>query len=75
MITEGLILMVVGMAVVFVFLFIMIGVMNLFSVLMKPLATLFPEEEEKIETKVKKTVVESHEDIAVAVAAVRAFVK
>jgi Na+-transporting methylmalonyl-CoA/oxaloacetate decarboxylase gamma subunit len=67
--------MVVGMGTVYIFLFIMIGIMNLLTILMKPLARLIPEEEEKIETKVKKAVVESHEDIAIAFAAVRSFVK
>lgn len=75
MIINGLILAVIGMAVVFAFLLIMIGTVNLFSVLMKPLARLIPEPEEKIETKVKKVVFESHEDIAVAIAAVQSFVK
>ena len=73
MIVQGLILMAVGMGTVFIFLMIMIGVMNLFTVLMKPLARLIPEPEEKTIVSVKKAVVESHEDIAIAIAAVRSF--
>ncbi len=69
MITEGIILMCVGMGVVYVFLFIMIGIMNLFTVLMKPLAKLIPEPEEKNVVKVKMPTVTSNEDIAVAIAA------
>jgi len=75
MITDGLILMVVGMGVVYIFLYIMVGIVNLSSILMKPLARLIPEPEEKIVTNVKKAVVESHEDIAIAVAAVKLFAK
>lgn len=75
MITQGVILMVVGMGVVYTFLFIMIGVMNLFTVLMKPLARLIPEEEEKKVVSVKKTTVENNEDIAIAIAAVRSVAK
>jgi sodium pump decarboxylase gamma subunit len=71
MITEGLILMVVGMGVVYTFLFILIGIMNLFTILMKPLARLIPEPEEKNVVKVKKPTVTNNEDIAVAIAAVR----
>lgn len=75
MITEGLILAVIGMGTVFTFLLILIGIMNLFTVLMKPLARLIPEPEEKKEVSVKKAIVENHEDIAIALAAVRSFVK
>ncbi|MBN1603089.1 MAG: OadG family protein [Chitinispirillaceae bacterium] len=74
MIINGLILAVIGIGVVFTFLLIMIGTLNLFSLLMKPLARLIPEPEEKIVTKVKKAAFENHEDIAVAIAAVHSFV-
>ncbi len=75
MITEGLILAIIGMSVVFTFLLVLIGIMNLLATLMKPLARLIPEPEEKKEVAIKKAVVESHEDIAIALAAVRSFVK
>jgi len=75
MISQGLILMAVGMGVVFIFLVIMIIMMNILAALMKPLARLIPEPEEKKEVRVKKAVVESNEDIAIAIAAASSFVK
>ncbi|HEX3020315.1 MAG TPA: OadG family protein [Chitinispirillaceae bacterium] len=75
MLFQGLILMVAGMGVVFVFLVIMILMMNLLAVLMKPLARIIPEPEEKKVVKAKKAPIEDHEDIAVAIAAVNSFSK
>ncbi len=75
MIAQGLVLMAIGMGVVFVFLIVMIMVMNLQAALMKPLAKLIPEPEEKQVVKVKKAPVEDYEDIAVAIAAVHSIVK
>lgn len=75
MLTQGLVLMVIGMAVVFVFLVVMILAMNTMSALMKPLAKLIPEPEEKQVVKVKKVTGDGLEEIAVAVAAVSSFTK
>lgn len=75
MIAQGLVLMAIGMGMVFVFLIVMISVMNIMSILIKPLARLIPEPEEKIVVKAKKAISEDHEDIAVAIAAVNSFVK
>ena len=54
MLTEGLILMVIGMSVVFVFLIVMVLAMNIMAALMKPLAKLIPEPQEKQVVKVRK---------------------
>ncbi len=75
MIAQGLVLMAIGMGMVFIFLSIMILVMNIESALMKPLARLIPEPEEKKVVKAKKTISEDHEDVAIAIAAVKSFVK
>lgn len=75
MLTQGLVLMVIGMSVVFVFLVVMILAMNIMAALMKPLAKLIPEPEEKQVVKVKKVAGDGLEEIAVAVAAVSSFTK
>lgn len=76
MLTQGLVLMVIGMSVVFVFLILMIGAMNIMAALMKPLAKLIPEPEEKQVIKVKKVAAgDGLEEIAVAIAAVNSFTK
>jgi len=75
MLTQGLVLMVIGISVVFVFLVVMILAMSIMSALMKPLAKLIPEPEEKQVVKVKKVTGDGLEEIAVAVAAVSSFTK
>lgn len=76
MMTQGLVLMGIGMGMVFIFLIVMILVMNIEAALMKPLAKILPEPEEKVVVKAKKTIVsENHEDVAVAIAAIRSFSK
>ncbi len=75
MMMQGLILMIIGMGVVFVFLTIMVLAMNIMAALMKPLAKLIPEPEEKQVVKVKKAAGDDLEEIAVAIAAVNSFVK
>ncbi len=77
MLTQGLVLMAIGMGVVFIFLILMIWIMNIMAALMKPLAKLIPEPEEKQVVKVKKVAVaeDGLEEVAVAVAAVNSFTK
>ncbi len=76
MLTQGFVLMVIGMSVVFVFLILLIGAMNIMAALMKPLAKLIPEPEEKQVVKVKKAAAgDGLEEIAVAIAAVNSFTK
>jgi oxaloacetate decarboxylase gamma subunit len=75
MLTEGLILMVIGMSVVFVFLIVMVLAMNIMAALMKPLAKLIPEPQEKQVVKVRKPAGDDLEEIAVAIAAVNSFTK
>lgn len=75
MMMQGLILMVIGMSVVFVFLAVMVLAMNIMAALMKPLAKLIPEPEEKQVVKVKKVAGDDLEEIAVAIAAVNSFGK
>lgn len=75
MLTQGLILMAIGLGVVFVFLTVMVLAMNIMAALMKPLAKLIPEPQEKQVVKVKKATGDGLEEIAVAVAAVKYFAK
>lgn len=75
MLTEGLILMVIGISVVFVFLIVMVLAMNIMAALMKPLAKLIPEPQEKQVVKVRKPAGDDLEEIAVAIAAVNSFTK
>lgn len=75
MISQGLILMAVGMGVVFTFLIVMIGFMNILRILMKPLNKLIPEPEEKKAVRSKPTVViDNNEEIAIAIAAIKSMV-
>ncbi|OGI17232.1 MAG: hypothetical protein A2287_09410 [Candidatus Melainabacteria bacterium RIFOXYA12_FULL_32_12] len=73
LITQGLILMVVGMSVVFVFLGIMIGVMNTTAKVLKLISKYFPEEI-KIKDKLEKAI-EQNDEVAVVLAAVNAYIK
>ena len=75
MLAKGLILMVIGMSVVFVFLIVMVLAMNIMAALMKPLAKLIPEPQEKQVVKVRKPAGDDLEEIAVAIAAVNSFTK
>lgn len=75
MIAQGLVLMAIGMGMVFVFLVVLIKTMDIMSALIKPLARLIPEPEEKVVVKAKKVISEDHEDVAIAIAAVKSFVK
>ena len=74
LIGEGLRLMVIGMSTVFVFLIIMVFVMNFSAVIIKFINKYFPEKEETQKSHIKKAI-ESHEDIAVAIAAVKEYTK
>jgi sodium pump decarboxylase gamma subunit len=67
--------MVIGMSVVFVFLIVMVLAMNIMAALMKPLAKLIPEPQEKQVVKVRKPAGDDLEEIAVAIAAVNSFTK
>ena len=72
--TEGLKLMLIGMAIVFLFLIIMVIVMKITAFLLKKLERYFPEPEE-IKPGTLKSAVESHEDIALVIAAVKSYLK
>jgi len=73
LITQGLILMVVGMSVVFAFLSIMVGVMNTTAKVLKLISKYFPEEI-KIKDKLEKAI-EQNDEVAVVLAAVNAYIK
>jgi len=74
MIAEGFVLMIVGMVTVFVFLALLVFAMALSAAFFKKYAHLFPEPVlEKSRPKTKTAA--DHADIAVAIAAVKAFIK
>lgn len=70
---EGLIIMASGMGVVFSFLVVMVLAMSLMAKVMPVLAKIFPEVEP--EEKGLKLATVQHDDIAVAIAAVKAYTK
>lgn len=68
LIKEGLVVMAMGMGTVFVFLVIMIGVMNLTAVIMPILNKFMPEEIEQPKSSAKKQVNNNEAEIALAIA-------
>ena len=66
---EGFVVMVIGMGTVFVFLTIMIWVMNLNSYILKIVNKYFPEEIPADKTVSKKKSSSNDEEIALAIAA------
>jgi len=73
MLIDGLILMIVGMSVVFIFLTIMVIVMNCMTGIFQLYSKLFPEKKE--ESGMLEKVIDKNDEIAVVVAAVKAYVK
>lgn len=71
---KGLEFMIVGMSVVFVFLILMVLIMKLSYVLVNVLNKYVPEKEETMENPLQRSV-HSHDDVAVAIAAVKAYIK
>lgn len=74
LISEGLRLMTIGMSTVFVFLIIMVFVMNFSAVIIKFINKYLPEKEEPQKSHINKAI-ESHEDIAIVIAAVKEYTK
>jgi len=72
MIGQGFVLLLVGMLVVFAFLILLVCCMNLAATFFKKYARWFPEEEKTTPGKIIST---DDADIAVAVAAVKNFMK
>ncbi len=70
---EGVRLMVVGMAVVFTFLGLLVAAMQSSALFFKKFAKYFPEKEEPTSGLQRRG--ESYTDIAVAIAAVKAYTK
>jgi len=66
---EGLVAMIVGMTVVFLFLIIMIFSMDIMSKIVLWLNKIFPEQIVETAKKVKKVATGGEEEVAVAVAA------
>lgn len=76
MISEGFMLMFFGVSVVFIFLILMVVVINFTAVIIKFLNEKFPEKiETKIQPSVAQTPVDNFEEIAVLMAVVRAHTK
>ncbi len=73
MLIKGLEFMIIGMGIVFVFLILMVMIMKLSYFMVKFLNKYFPEKEDA-ESTIQR-VVHSHNDIAVAIAAVKAYIK
>lgn len=71
MLTDGLIYMGIGMTIVFLFLTIMVFAMVITAKILPVLAKIMPEKEPEAD-KLQK-VVEKNDEIAVAIAAVRAL--
>ena len=74
MIFEGLKFMVIGMSVVFAFLSLLVLAMNLSASFFTKFAHLFPEEKEPT-AGLQRRGGDDHADIAVAIAAVRAYTR
>ncbi|MDD4735100.1 MAG: OadG family protein [Kiritimatiellae bacterium] len=72
MIAQGFVLMLVGMCVVFSFLVILVWCMMISANFFKKFAHFFPEEQN---TGNLKKISSDHADVAVAIAAVQAFIK
>jgi len=72
MIGQGFVLMLVGMCVVFAFLIVLVGCMNLSASFFQKFAHWFPEEQKV--GKLNKAG-SDYADVAVAIAAVKAFTK
>lgn len=66
---EGFVVMIIGMGTVFIFLTIMIWVMNLNSHILKIVNKYFPEEIPQPKTANKKKSSNNDEEIALAIAA------
>ena len=75
MIAQGLVLMVVGMLTVFAFLTLLVFAMGASAAFFSKFAHLFPDPEPTGASKPKKHVSSNDADIAVAIAAVKAFTK
>ena len=76
MISEGFMLMFFGVSVVFIFLILMVIVINFTSVIIKFLNEKFPEKiETKIQPPVTQTIIDNLEEIAVVMALVKARTK
>ncbi len=73
MLTTGFYMMIIGMFVVFVFLGLLIMTIHLTAYLLTYINKYFPEPVK--ETGKLQKVMEQHDDIAVVVAAVKAYIK
>ncbi|MDD3150637.1 MAG: OadG family protein [Candidatus Gastranaerophilales bacterium] len=71
MLLNGLVIMAVGMGAVFLFLIIMVISMNITSVVLAKISKYIPEKEET--TKKLEKVHEKNDEIAVVIAAVKAY--
>ena len=71
MLLDGVIIMIIGMGVVFSFLIIMVLAMSVTARLMPVIAKYFPEEMPQ-QDKITK-IVEQYDEVAVVLAAVKAF--
>lgn len=74
MLLSGLILLMIGMLTVFVFLIIMVIVMNITANVIKAIGNVFPEVEETTLNPIANAV-ETHEDIAIVLAVVEQYTK
>ncbi len=74
MLVKGIELMLVGMTVVFVFLALLVVLVKVTHSGLKVFSRYFPEQEEVVPTKIQG-VMGKKDDIAVAIAAVKAFMK
>jgi len=74
MIGKGFELMAVGMSVVFIFLLLLVLIMRLSRHALAWFNRFFKEEEDLIPTSIQR-VMGKHDDIAVAIAAVKAYMK
>jgi sodium pump decarboxylase gamma subunit len=74
LIEQGLRFMIIGMSVVFLFLAVMVIVMKLNYIVLRFFNRFSPEQEEKTE-EATGIAMHSHNDVAVAIAAVKAYIK
>ena len=70
---QGFTLMFIGMGTVFVFLWLLVYLMNISAWFFKKYAHLFPEEQDVAQEDQPKKRADDGVDIAVAIAAVQAF--
>ena len=73
MLIDGLTIMIIGMLVVFSFLILLVFVMNISSYILKIFGKHFPEEIQ--EQSKAQIAIERNEDIALVVAAVKAYIE